>query len=79
MFSEYKKHFLQKYSNFHAKFTFKMCLNLIACLEIILVYLKLKVKFFIQSPTEIFRISVFNVGRCLGCCLPFRPFLTIDS
>ena len=47
MFSEYKKHFLRKYSNFHAKFTFKMCLNLIACLEIILMYLKLKKESFL--------------------------------
>ena len=37
-----------------------------------------KAKFFTESPTKIFRISVFNVGGCLASCLIFRPFLTLD-
>ena len=37
-----------------------------------------KVKFFTQSPTKIFCISVFNVEGCLASCLTFRPFLTLD-
>ena len=37
-----------------------------------------KAKFFTQSLTKIFRISVFNVGGCLASCLIFRPFLTLD-
>ena len=36
------------------------------------------VRFFTQSPTNIFYISVFNVVGCLGTCLTFRPFLTLD-
>ena len=36
-----------------------------------------KVNSFIQSPTKIFCISVFNVGGCLASCLTFRPFLTL--
>ena len=38
-----------------------------------------KVKFFTQSTTNFFYISVFNVGRCLASCLTFRPFLTLHS
>ena len=37
-----------------------------------------KVKFFTQSPTKVFCISVINVGGCLANCLTFRPFLTLD-
>ena len=39
-----------------------------------------KVKFFNQSPTKMFCISVFNnVGGCLASCLIFRPISTFDS
>ena len=37
-----------------------------------------KVKFFTQSPTKKFYISIFNVGGCLASCLTFRPFSTLD-
>ena len=37
-----------------------------------------KVKFITQNPTKIACISVFNVGACLGSCLSFRPFYTLD-
>ena len=37
-----------------------------------------KVKFFTQSPTKIFCISLFNVGGCLASWLTFRPFITLD-
>ena len=37
-----------------------------------------KVKIFTQSTTEIFCISVFNIGRCLASCFTFRPFLTLE-
>ena len=37
-----------------------------------------KVKFLLKTPTKIFYISVFKVGGCLGSCLTFRPFLTLD-
>ena len=36
-----------------------------------------KVKFFIQSPTKIFCIKVFNIGGCLASCLTFRPFFIV--
>ena len=36
------------------------------------------VRFFIQSPTKSFYISVFSVRGCLAGCLTFRPFLTLD-
>ena len=64
-----------------------MCVNLIACFEIIKlcqkqlrrnlasVNIKLKeIKFFTQSPTKIFCISIFNVEGCLASCLTYRPF-----
>ena len=34
-----------------------------------------KVKFFTQSTTNIFCISVFNIGRCLAGSLTFRPLM----
>ena len=37
-----------------------------------------KGKYFTQSLTQIFCISVFNVGVCLASCITFRPFLTLD-
>ena len=37
-----------------------------------------KIKFFTQSPTKIFCVSVFNIRGCLASCSTFRPFLTLD-
>ena len=34
-----------------------------------------KVKFFTQSTTNIFCISVFNIGRGLASSLTFRPLM----
>ena len=37
-----------------------------------------KVKFFTQSPSKIFWISIFNLEGCLASCLNFRPILMLD-
>ena len=37
-----------------------------------------KVIFFTQSPNKNFCISAFNAGGCLGGCLTYRPFFTLD-
>ena len=37
-----------------------------------------KVKFFAQSPTNIFCITVFNVGGYIVTYLTFKPFLMSD-
>ena len=43
-----------------------------------LIFSELKIEkliFFTQSPTNVFCISVFNVGGCSASCLTLRPIL----